>query len=143
MQCIEEFLKEDKAPDWASSLKNYDSPCDEADDIRFEYAIFEWNIHPVKKKNDVFQLGLLNVEVQERWLCFCHSWEVQLPSFVLADNNQRFMEEMNYTSSRPMLNKMGHQVGYCGQNLCMFECLSVWLQCISSPSSRAGTCHYL
>jgi ABC-type siderophore export system fused ATPase/permease subunit len=61
MQRIEEFLKEDEVPDWASSLKNNGSPCDEADDIGFEYATFEWNVHPAKKKNDSFQLGPLNV----------------------------------------------------------------------------------
>jgi ABC-type siderophore export system fused ATPase/permease subunit len=60
MQRIEQFLREEEVPDWASSLKNSTSHTDHADMVGFDNGTFEWNGYPGKKTNITFQLGPLD-----------------------------------------------------------------------------------
>lgn len=60
MQRIEEFLKEDEVPEWASSLKNQSAPAERSDEVGFAEAVFGWNAPPGKNPDNAFQLGPLD-----------------------------------------------------------------------------------
>ncbi|KAF8236776.1 pleiotropic drug resistance ABC transporter [Tricholoma matsutake] len=108
MQRIEEFLSESEVPKWASSLMaSYDDR--RTDEIGFAAATFQWPSLP--KSPSRFELGPLDITFPKGKLTLVTGATGSGKSALLA----ALLGEMHCTSGEVLINKMCHNVAYCGQ----------------------------
>ncbi|KAF8167359.1 pleiotropic drug resistance ABC transporter [Crassisporium funariophilum] len=115
MQRIEEFLKEDEVPGWASTLS---APVTHAsrqseDEVGFSEATFEWE-EPSTTSSSAsrFQLGPLDVIFPPCKLTIVSGATGSGKSALLA----ALLGEMHCMFGQVLLDKTGHRVAYCAQN---------------------------
>ncbi|KAF8808123.1 pleiotropic drug resistance ABC transporter [Phlegmacium glaucopus] len=117
MQRIQDFLKEDEVPDWASTLS---APVPDSlhiadDKVGFSQASFEWedpSTSTAAASPARFQLGPLNVVFPTGKLTVISGATGSGKSALLA----ALLGEMHCIAGRVLIDKTGHKVAYCAQN---------------------------
>ncbi|KAF9270717.1 pleiotropic drug resistance ABC transporter [Marasmius fiardii PR-910] len=114
MQRIEQFLKEDEVPEWASTLTGTSSNSDQVDGkLGFSDATFRWQAPPKTVSTpDNFTLGPLDIVFPEGQITLLSGPTGSGKSAILA----ALLGEMCCISGHVFINKTNHQVAYCAQN---------------------------
>ncbi|KAF9567761.1 pleiotropic drug resistance ABC transporter [Agrocybe pediades] len=119
MQRIEDFLKEDEVPDWASTLSSQvvDAPSGRGDslpEIGFKEATFEWK--ETAARDDAasarFELGPLDLVFPAGKLTVVSGPTGSGKSALLV----ALLGEIHCTSGRVLIDKTNHRVAYCAQS---------------------------
>ncbi|KAK1234881.1 hypothetical protein PQX77_001975 [Marasmius sp. AFHP31] len=114
MQRIEQFLKEDEVPDWASTLSGIGSSHEGSESkLGFDNATFQWQASPKAASTpEGFTLGPLDMILPEGQITLVSGPTGSGKSAVLA----ALLGEMSCVSGSVYINKANHQVAYCAQN---------------------------
>ncbi|KAG7099723.1 hypothetical protein E1B28_001540 [Marasmius oreades] len=114
MQRIEQFLKEDEVPQWASTLTRMPSSSDQVvGKLGFSNATFQWQAPPQSVSTpEGFTLGPLDIVFPEGQITLLSGPTGSGKSAVLA----ALLGEMECVSGRVFISKANHHVAYCAQN---------------------------
>ena len=138
MQRIEQFLKEDEVPDWASTLSGTNSNNEgSGTKLGFANATFQWQEPPKTDSSSTlegFTLGPLDMILPEGQITLISGPTgsgksavlaallggalLRLCLFITFPAYQSGSSEMSCVSGSVYINKANHQVAYCAQNPC-------------------------